>query len=153
MHPLMAHQMSLFRLSVMEIYNTEHDNVEMYDLPMDLKKAIEGYVDAEIKDQEDNLEDLMRERSILANLNLIGIAGYNEFVSLIAEMTEGNIQDIDNYIHRKFLLSSNIIDEGDGILIIKSPFLGDDDIEDIFEMMDEHESDCEYTMPFEEMLE
>lgn len=50
---------------------------------------------------------------------LIGIAGYNEFVSLIAEMTEGNIQDIDNYIHRKFLLSSNIIDEGDGILIIK----------------------------------
>lgn len=67
----MAHQMSLFRLSIMEIYNTEHDNVEMYDLPMDLKKAIEGYVDAEIKDQEDNLEDLMRERSILANLNLV----------------------------------------------------------------------------------
>lgn len=153
--PQMAHQMSLFRLSIMEIYNTAHDNVEMYDLPIDLKKAIEGYVDAEIKDQEDNLEDLMRERFILSHLNFIGVAAYDDFVSLIAEMTEGNMQDIDNYIHRKFLLSSNIIDEGEGILIIKSPFLGDDDIEDIFEMMDEHESecDCDFKMPFEEMMQ
>lgn len=153
--PLMADQMSLFRLSIMDIYDTQQDNVEIYDLPTDLKEAIKDYVDDEIKDQEDNLNDTMRERFILAQLNLMGLAEYDNFILLVADMMEEDTHEIDNYIHRKFLLSSNIIDEGEGLVIIKSPFLRDQDVEDLFEMMDEHESEshCDYKIQLKDMLE
>lgn len=153
--PLMANQMSLFNLSIMDVYDTEQDNVEMYDLPVDLKEAIKDYVDDEIKDQEDNLNDTMRERFILAQLNLMGLAEYENFILLVADMMEEEAHEVDNYIHRKFLLSSNIIDEGEGLVIIKSPFLRDEDVEDLFEMMDEHESEshCNYKIQLEDMLE
>ena len=112
-------------------------------------------MDDEIKDQEENLNDTMRERFIMAQLNLMGLAEYDNFISLVADMMEEDTHEIDNYIHRKFLLSSNIINEGEELVIIKSPFLRDQDIEDLFEMMDEHESEChcDYMIQLEDMLE
>ena len=153
--PLMEDQMSLFNLSIMDIYDTEEDNIEMYDLPVDLKKAIDDHIGLEIKRQEDNIDDFFKERAILANLNLIGVAGYDEFVSLIADMTDESPRDIDNYIHHKFLLASNVIDQGDGIVLIKSPFLDEEYVDDIFQMMDEneHKCHCDFKAPVEEIME
>lgn len=151
--PLMEDQMSLFNLSILDIYDTEEDNIEMYDLPVDLKEAIGNHIDPEIKRQEDTIDDFFKERAILADLNLIGVAGYDEFVSLIADMTDESPRDIDNYIHRKFLLASNVIDQGDGIVLIKSPFLDEEYVDDIFQMMDEneHKCHCDFKAPVEMM--
>jgi hypothetical protein len=153
--PLMANQMSLFNLSIMDVYDTEQDNVEMYDLPVDLKKAIENFIDQEIKEQENNIDDLFRDRVILGHLNFIGFSEYYEFLSLVSDITDESTQEIDSYIHRKFLLSANILDLEDGIVIIKSPFLEDSDVDDLFEKIGENEceSHCDYKVPFEEIME